>query len=162
MMQSMDGPWYYQQIELGYNYRMADIQAALGISQLNKLDDFVRRRQQIALRYNQLLINLPVQAQFHPDMCYSGMHLYVIRIQTQRIKKTHRQVFEEMRAAEIGVNLHYIPIHTQPYYRAMGFKGGDFPEAERYYTEAITLPLYPNLKQEQVDSVVEALKCALR
>lgn len=162
MTHASDGPWYYQQMELGYNYRMTDIQAALGGSQLKKLNDFVSRRQQIALHYNHLLSKLPVQPQLHSDTCYSSMHLYVIRIQSKKVKKLHIQVFEEMRTAGIGVNLHYIPVHTQPYFHAMGFKEGDFPKAEQYYAEAISLPLYPDLKYEQLERVAEALRCALK
>lgn len=161
MTHQPDGPWYYQQVELGYNYRMTELQAALGISQIQRLDEFVAQRQQLAQRYNQLLAGLPLTLPWqHPDS-YSGLHLYVIRLQLDKINKTHRQVFEELREAGIGVNLHYIPVHTQPYYQDMGFKKGNFPEAERYYQEAISLPMYSMLSEEQQDSVYRSLKATL-
>lgn len=153
-----DGPWYYQQLDLGYNYRITDLQAALGYSQLGRIDEFIRRRRYLAERYNQLLDDLPVVTPWeHPD-CKSAFHLYVIRLKLDRIKKTHRQVFEELRQAGIMVNLHYIPVHTQPYYQKMGFKRGDFPEAERYYQEAISLPLYFGLSDAEQDYVVDKLR----
>lgn len=153
-----DGPWYYQQIELGYNYRMTELQAALGISQMTRLDDYVARRHQLAARYNQLLADLPITLPWqHPDS-YSGLHLYVICLQNSRI---HRAVFEFLRVQGIGVNLHYIPAHTQPYYQRLGFRPGDFPEAERYYTEAISLPMYAGLTEEQQDQAAETLMNAL-
>jgi UDP-4-amino-4,6-dideoxy-N-acetyl-beta-L-altrosamine transaminase len=152
------GPWYYQQIELGFNYRMTDIQAALGASQMERLDEFVRQRHRLAKRYDEAFVDLPVILPWqHPDT-YSAFHLYVIRLRLDRIGKTHRQVFEELRAGGILVNLHYIPVHIQPYYRNSGFSAGDFPEAERYYSEAISLPLYSGLAESDQDRVI----CALR
>lgn len=156
------GPWYYQQIELGFNYRMTDIQAALGASQLRRIDEFVRRRRMLAERYTLALQGKPVITPWqHPD-AYSAYHLYVVRLRLDEIAKTHREVFEEMRSAGIGVQLHYIPVHTQPYYKRLGFKEGDFPEAERYYKEAITLPLYYGLSEEGQDRVIAKLEDALR
>ena len=149
-----DGPWYYQQLELGFNYRMTEFQAALGISQLSRLDNFITKRHQIADRYDRLLQNLPVQLPFRTNEIYSGLHLYVIRVKA----KDHREIFELLHQSGIGVQLHYIPVHTQPYYQKMGFSVGDYPEAERYYAEAISLPLYPDLKEEQQDQVVAMLK----
>lgn len=161
MTKEMEGPWYYQQIALGYNYRMTDMQAALGASQITRLEKYVSRRHELALRYDELLKDLPVTTPWqHPDG-YSGLHLYVIRLQLDRIDRTHRQVFEAMRAKDIIVNLHYIPVHTQPYYQKMGFKAGDFPEAERYYAEAISIPMYPAMTEAQQDFVIEALREAL-
>lgn len=155
------GPWYYQQIELGYNYRMTDIQAALGISQLRRLDDFVARRNYLAKRYDELLKDLPVTLPWlHPDS-YPAYHLYVVRLKLNEIKKTHRQVFEELRAAGIGVNLHYIPVHQQPFYRKLGFCKGQFPEAERYYNEAISLPLYPSMMREDQEFVIDTARAVL-
>jgi UDP-4-amino-4,6-dideoxy-N-acetyl-beta-L-altrosamine transaminase len=156
-----DGPWYYQQIDLGYNYRMTELQAALGVSQIQRLDAFVAHRHQLAQRYDQQLSGLPVTTPWqHPDS-YSGLHLYVIRLQLEKITKTHRQVFEELRERGIGVNLHYIPVYMQPYYQSMGFKVGDFPHAEKYYAEAISLPIHQTLSNEQQDQVVDLLRKVL-
>lgn len=153
-----DGPWYYQQVALGFNYRMTELQAALGASQMQRLDLYVARRHELAHRYDQMLVDLPVTTPWqHPDS-YSGMHLYVIRLQLDKIKKNHRQVFEGLREHGIGVNLHYIPVHTQPYYQRMGFRTGDYPQAERYYAEAISLPMFQTLTEEQQDSVLDALR----
>ena len=136
---------------------MTDIQAALGSSQMSRLDEFVKRRQNLARRYNYSLRNLPIGLPWqHPDT-FSAFHLYVIRLKLEEINKTHRQVFEELRNEGIGVNLHYIPVHTQPYYRRLGFKQGDFPEAEIYYSEAISLPIYYDLTEEEQDFVVSKL-----
>ena len=153
-----DGPWYYQQIELGFNYRITDIQAGLGSSQMKRLDEFVTRRHYLAERYDTLLRELPLTLPWRQSDAYSSFHLYVVRLQLDAIGKTHRQVFEELRQKGIGVNLHYIPVHTQPYYRRLGFKPGDFPQAEQYYREAISLPLYAGLSNAEQDSVVQALK----
>jgi UDP-4-amino-4,6-dideoxy-N-acetyl-beta-L-altrosamine transaminase len=162
MTHATEGPWYYQQICLGYNYRMTELQAALGVSQMRRLDAFVARRQELALRYNKMLANLPVTTPWqHPDS-YSGMHLYVIRLQLDKIKKSHRQVFEELRKYGIGVNLHYIPVHTQPYFLHMGFKQGDFPLSEQYYDEAISLPLFTTMTEGQQNLVVEKLSLIIQ
>jgi UDP-4-amino-4,6-dideoxy-N-acetyl-beta-L-altrosamine transaminase len=161
MTHEADGPWYYQQVDLGFNYRMTELQAALGVSQMERLDQYVARRHQLARRYDQLLARLPVITPWqHPDS-YSGLHLYVIRLQLDKIGKTHRQVFESLREQGIGVNLHYIPVHTQPYYQRMGFKVGDFPLAESYYSEAISLPMFQTMSEEQQDTVIAALREAL-
>lgn len=162
MTQEMDGPWYYQQVALGLNYRITDIQAALGVSQMTRLSQYVTRRQEIAARYDRLLTDLPVMLPWqHPDS-YSAFHLYVIRMQLDKIAPvSHRQVFEALRAADIMVNLHYIPVHTQPYYKAMGFQNGDFPESEQYYREAISIPMHPSLTDEEQDFVVATLRAAL-
>lgn len=162
MTHEADGPWYYQQIDLGFNYRMTELQAALGVTQMERLDQYVARRHQLARRYDDLLTSLPVTTPWqHPDS-YSGLHLYVIRLQLDKIGKTHRQVFEALRELGIGVNLHYIPVHTQPYYQRMGFQAGDFPEAESYYAEAISLPMFQTMSEEQQDAVVAALSKALQ
>jgi len=161
MTHPMEGPWYYQQVALGFNYRMTDLQAALGASQMTRLEHYVARRHAVAQRYNQLLANLPLTLPWqHPDG-YSGLHLYVIRLQLDKISKTHLQVFEALRAKEILVNLHYIPVHLQPYYQNKGFKQGDYPEAEQYYREAISIPMYPTLSLVQQDEVVDALRQAI-
>lgn len=157
MTHEPDGPWYYQQVDLGFNYRMTELQAALGVSQMDRLDAFVARRHELAKRYDQLLADLPIITPWqHPDS-YSGLHLYVIRLQLDSINNSHRQVFEALREQGIGVNLHYIPVHTQPYYQAMGFAAEDFPEAMAYYREAISLPMFQGLTNEQQDRVVTAL-----
>jgi UDP-4-amino-4,6-dideoxy-N-acetyl-beta-L-altrosamine transaminase len=152
------GSWYYEQLELGFNYRMTDIQSALGTSQMKRLDEFIKRRRFLAQRYHQLLTDLPLILPWqHPDT-ESSWHLYIIRLKLDKINKTHRQVFEALRQAQIGVNLHYIPVHTQPYYQQLGFKWGDFPEAEKYYQEAISLPIYMTLSDEQLLYIVSILK----
>ena len=161
MTHASDGPWYYQQVELGYNYRMNDLQAALGISQLGRIDAYLERRHELAARYDRLLAGLPLTLPWqHPDG-YSGLHLYTVRLQLDRIQRTRLEVFEAMRADGIGVNVHYIPVHTQPYYREHGMAGREFPESERYYAEAITLPLYPMLTDAAQDEVIASLRRAL-
>lgn len=160
MSEPSHGGWYYQQTELGFNYRMCDIQAALGLSQLRRLDAFLDRRRALAERYRRLLANLPLQLPAAQAQAESAWHLYVVRLDVS-LEARHRSIFEALRAAGIGVNLHYIPIHLQPYYRELGFAEGDFPEAERYYRQAITLPLYPDLSDAQQDQVVDALQRVL-
>lgn len=157
MTQPMDGPWYYQQVALGYNYRMTDMQAALGVSQITRLTQYVAMRHQIAERYNALLADLPLTLPWQHQDSYSAYHLYVIRLELGKIGVTHREVFEALRAKDIMVNLHYIPVHTQPYYQDMGFKAGQFPEAESYYSEAISIPMHPLLTEHEQDYVVAAL-----
>lgn len=161
MTHAPDGPWYYQQIDLGFNYRMTELQAALGISQMTRLDDYVARRHALANRYNELLESLPLTLPWqHPDS-YSGLHLYVVRLQLNKISKTHQQVFEQLRKQGIGVNLHYIPVHTQPYYQKMGFKVGDYPQAEQYYAQAVSLPMFQGMTPDQQNEVVAAVKQVL-
>ncbi|WJI26755.1 UDP-4-amino-4,6-dideoxy-N-acetyl-beta-L-altrosamine transaminase [Thermosynechococcus sp. B3] len=161
MVSDSHGPWYYQQLELGFNYRMTDLQAALGLRQLQRLDLFVERRRFLAQRYHQYLADLPLTLPFqHPDT-RSSWHLYIIRLKRDQIQTSHREVFEALRALGIGVNLHYIPVHTQPYYQQLGFQWGDFPNAEAYYQEAISLPLYYGLTLAQQDQVIQALKQVL-
>lgn len=161
MTHAPDGPWYYEQAALGFNYRMTELQAALGVSQVERLGRYVARRHELARRYDTLLSGMPVTPPWqHPDS-YSAMHLYVIRLQRERTDRPHREVFESMRQQGIGVNLHYIPVHTQPFYSRMGFSAGDYPEAERYYADAISLPMYPTMSDTQQDQVVAALHAAL-
>jgi dTDP-4-amino-4,6-dideoxygalactose transaminase len=162
MTREPDGPWYYQQIELGFNYRMTDIQAALGISQMDRLDAFVARRHELASEYERALEGLAVTALRQSSEGMSSLHLYVIRLQ-KGIGEMHRSVFEGLKGEGIGVNLHYIPVHLQPYYSKLGFSIGDFPESETYYNEAITLPLYPSMTEKEQRTVIRALqKCLSR
>ena len=157
MTHKPDGPWYYQQIDLGFNYRMTELQAALGISQMTRLSSFIEKRHNLASRYNKLLAKLPINLPWqHPDS-YSGLHLYVIRLDLKELSKSHLEVFNELREKGVGVNLHYIPVHLQPYYQQFGFKEGDFPEAEKYYSEAISLPMFHGMSYEQQDQVVTIL-----
>ena len=161
MTHAPDGPWYYQQIELGYNYRMTDIQAALGLSQIQRLDEFVSKRHVLAAQYDNLLKNLPVTTPWQHADSYSGLHLYVIRLLANNGKVNHREVFERLQANGIGVNLHYIPVYRQPYYEKMGYTPNDFPEAERYYAEAVSLPMYPGLTEAQNSEVIQKLTLSI-
>jgi UDP-4-amino-4,6-dideoxy-N-acetyl-beta-L-altrosamine transaminase len=150
--------WNYQQIDLGFNYRMTDIQAALGVSQMTRLDEFVTKRHVIAQRYDQLLSELPLLTPYQHEDSYSGYHLYVIRLKLAEINKTQRQVYDALHAADVLVNLHYIPVYRQPYYERMEFNLGHCPQAEQYYAEAISIPLYPGLTEVQQDQVVGAIR----
>lgn len=158
MTKEPEGPWYYQQIELGWNYRMTEMQAALGLAQQARLTEYIDRRNLLAERYDSLLAGLPVDRPGRMKSTRSSFHLYVIRLHDET---RHHAVFEKMKAQGIGVNLHYIPVHLQPYYRALGFSVGDFPVAEAYYRRAISIPLYSGLTDEEQDRVVLALKAAL-
>lgn len=162
MVSEPDGPWYYEQTELGYNYRMTDIHAALGLSQLGRLETFVESRNSAARRYSEMLASLPIRLPAVRPGSYSAFHLYTVRLQENRVRRSHREVFEFLRESGIGVSLHYIPVHLQPYYRALGFGPGDFPEAEEHYREAITLPLFYGMTDEQQLAVVAALRRALQ
>lgn len=162
MTRDPDGPWYYQQIDLGFNYRMTELQAALGFSQMDRLDSYVTRRHALAQRYDEQLADLPLTTPWqHPDG-YSAWHLYVIRLQLGKIGKSHRVAFEALRGHGIGVNLHYIPVYTQPYYRRLGFVEGSFPQAETYYKEAISLPMFAALSISQHDKVIAAARAVLQ
>jgi UDP-4-amino-4,6-dideoxy-N-acetyl-beta-L-altrosamine transaminase len=158
MTQEPDGPWYYQQIGLGFNYRMTEIQASLGISQMGRLDRYVAQRHHLAGRYHELLADLPVVRPWQDPNGYSGLHLYVIRLDLKRISKTHLEVFEGLRELGVGVNLHYIPVYRQPYYAEMGFTRADFVSAEAYYSEAISLPMFATMTADQQYEVVDALR----
>lgn len=154
MTHAPDGPWYYQQLELGWNYRITDVQAALGESQMRRLGSYVERRNRLADRYDETLAALPIGLPGRQADTLSSWHLYVVRVPADR----HLSIFEGLRRRGIGVNLHYIPVHLQPYYGALGFRAGDFPEAERYYREAISIPLYPAMTEAMQDEVIEALR----
>lgn len=155
------GSWYYEQQILGFNYRMTDIQAALGVSQLARLDRYIIRRNDLARRYDQELRGLPLRLPTVKPENKSAFHLYVVRLKNKETTRNHRKVFEELRQRGIGVNLHYIPVHLQPYYRELGFRRGQYPEAEAHGNEAISLPLYPGLTNEEQDSVIKVLKQVL-
>jgi UDP-4-amino-4,6-dideoxy-N-acetyl-beta-L-altrosamine transaminase len=161
MTHASEGSWYYQQIDLGYNYRITEIQAALGLSQMQRLDEFVTKRHAAADRYDNLLADLPLQTPVRADNSYSAFHLYVIRLTLSRINRTHSQIFEFLRKMDIGVNLHYIPVYHHPYYKKLGFNVGYCAEAENYYSEAISIPLYPNLTATEQDKVVAAVREAI-
>jgi UDP-4-amino-4,6-dideoxy-N-acetyl-beta-L-altrosamine transaminase len=152
------GPWYYEQQRLGFNYRMTDISAALGLSQMTRIDEFVARRREIAAAYDSAFEDLPVHTPWqHPDTA-SAWHLYVIRIDRRRAARSHRAIFETLREAGIGVSLHYVPVYRQPYYRGLGFGQGHCPNAEAYYAEAISLPMYPGLGNEELAFVIATVK----
>jgi UDP-4-amino-4,6-dideoxy-N-acetyl-beta-L-altrosamine transaminase len=158
MAGAADGPWYYQQIELGYNYRMTDMQAALGVSQMARLPAFLARRRELVKRYRAALAELPLALPADDADEDSAWHLFVVRVEAAR----RRQVFLALRDADIGVNVHYIPVHLQPDYARLGFRPGQFPAAEQYYREAITLPLYPAMSDADQDVVIAAVGAALR
>jgi len=154
MSEPSHGPWYYQQIELGYNYRLSDLHAALGISQLKKLNSFIHKRTEIALRYQAELVDLPLRLPAIDDCSQSAWHLYMLELkQHQRLS-----TFEALQIKGIGVNVHYIPIHLQPYYRKLGFKPGMYPNAEAFYQNALTIPLFPGMTADEQDKVIQALK----
>jgi dTDP-4-amino-4,6-dideoxygalactose transaminase len=156
-----EGPWYYQQIELGLNYRMTDLQAALGVSQMKRIDAFVKRRRALAARYDEALANLPLVLPAQTPQGRSAFHLYPIQLRLESLGRSRREIFDSLRAAGIGVNVHYIPVHLQPYYRRRGFKPGDYPQSERYYERAISLPLFAAMTDAEQEEVVARLSDAL-
>ncbi len=161
MTKKADGAWFYQQIDLGFNYRMTELQAALGISQMKRLDEFVAKRHTLQKRYDDSLDALPLIKPYqHPD-CYSALHLYPVQLDVSKVKKTRFQVFNELRENDIGVNVHYIPIHLQPYYRCFGFKRGDFPNSEVYYEKTISIPLFYGMTKDQQNKIIIGLKKVL-
>ena len=149
-----DDGWYYEQIELGYNYRMTDIHAALGLSQLTRLHEYVERRHAIASRYDQEFNGTNLKTPYRNPASKSALHLYVIQVEPTE----HRRIFHKLRETNIGVNLHYIPVHTQPYYQNLGFAWGDFPNSENYYRRAISLPMFPTLSEDEQTFVIETVK----
>lgn len=155
-----DGPWYYEQIELGYNYRLTDLHAALGLSQMAQLEPWIERRHRIADRYDVELAGLPLLLPTRASGRRSALHLYVVRV-APGSPMDRRALFEYLRAQQIGVNVHYIPVHLQPYYRRLGFAPGDFPVAEAYYRDTITLPMYPALEDDAQGRVIDVLKAVL-
>ena len=161
MTSQSKGAWYYQQVDLGFNYRMTELQAALGVSQMQRLDGFVARRHILKDRYNSLLGGHPIIKPYQDQNSYSALHLYPIKIDLKRVSKTRKQIFNELREDGVGVNVHYIPIQTHPYYRKFGFKEGDFPNSESYYEAALSLPLYSGMCFQDQDKVVSSIIKAL-
>jgi UDP-4-amino-4,6-dideoxy-N-acetyl-beta-L-altrosamine transaminase len=157
MENASHGGWYYEQVDLGFNYRMTELQAALGVSQMSRLSEFVSARHQLAARYYEKLASLPIVLPYQLPNTYSGLHLYVIRLNLNEITKTHKEVFDALRDNGIGVNLHYIPVHLQPYYQKMGFEQGDYPHAESYYSNAISLPMFHGMTHQQQNEVISKL-----
>ena len=158
MSKLSEGGWYYQQVDLGFNYRMTELQAALGVSQMQRLDKFVTQRHILQKRYDSLLNDLAIIKPYQDQDNYSALHLYPIQVDLDSIDKSRQQIFDELRQSGIGVNVHYIPIHTQPYYQQFGFQEGDFPNSEFYYDRAISIPLFHTMTLEQQDEVVNNLK----
>jgi len=146
--------WYYEQIELGFNYRMTDIHAALGLSQLKRLDEYVERRHAIAASYDQEFKDANLKIPYRNPENISALHLYVIQVESSK----HKLIFQKLRESNIGVNLHYIPVHTQPYYQKLGFNWGDFPNSENYYKKAISLPMFPTLTEDEQSYAIEIVK----
>ena len=161
MTRGADEPWYYEQIALGCNYRMTDLQAALGASQMTKLDAFVARRRQLVRRYHEKLNGLPIRTPYCLPEANPSWHLYIVRLDLDRVKKSKQEIFAGMKEHGVMLNLHYIPVHLQPYYRELGFGDGDFPVSEQYYREALTLPLYYDLTDAQQDEIIAALRDVL-
>ena len=153
--------WNYQQIELGFNYRMTDIHAALGLSQLTRIDEFINKRHEIARKYDQALAEFPLVIPHQIDASYSSYHLYVIRLELDKMGKSHQQVYQEMLLSGISVNLHYIPVYRQPYFEKMGFKVGYCPQAEKYFSEALSIPMFPDLSESNFTQIVSSLKSIL-
>jgi UDP-4-amino-4,6-dideoxy-N-acetyl-beta-L-altrosamine transaminase len=158
MTQASDGPWFYQQVDLGFNYRMTDLQAALGLSQMQRLDQFIQQRHKIAERYNAMLSDVAVTTPWqHPDT-YSAFHLYIIRLQLDKMSLSHKEFFIRLRGSNIGVNLHYIPIYLHPYYQKFGYHQDEYENANAYYAEAISLPIYPSLTESQQVYIYQTIK----
>jgi UDP-4-amino-4,6-dideoxy-N-acetyl-beta-L-altrosamine transaminase len=155
------GGWYYQQIDLGFNYRMTDIQAALGLSQMQRIDEFVAKRHEIAKRYDKLLSDCCLTLPYQHSDTYSAFHLYIIRLKTRESRFTHRDVFDRLRSHGILVNLHYMPIYSHPYYHSFGYNKADFPEAEAYYSEALSIPMHTTLTESEQQLVVDTIKTPL-
>jgi UDP-4-amino-4,6-dideoxy-N-acetyl-beta-L-altrosamine transaminase len=148
------GPWYYEQVDLGYNYRMTDIQASLGFSQLDRLDQYIKRRHELVKRYNEKLADVDLEIPFQSKDTYNSFHLYVIKVDVNK----RLEIFKKLREANIGVNVHYIPVHTQTYYKELGFKTGDYPVSEEYYSKCISIPMFPTMTEKEQDYICEKLK----
>lgn len=159
MMNEYDGPWHYEQIDLGYNYRITDIQCALGISQMNKIDKFINRRREIVKKYNEAFKNIEeIDIPHEADFSNSGWHIYLIKLNLERLTCTRKEIFEALQAENIGVNVHYIPVYLHPYYKNLGYEKGMCPVAEEIYNRIITLPLFPSMLDEDIDDVINAVR----
>jgi len=161
MIGDSDGDWYYQQVDLGFNYRMTELQAALGSSQLNRVEEFIANRKKIKERYDLLLTDLPIVKPYQHQDCFSSLHLYPIQIDLEFVAKSRKNIFDALRSCGIGVNVHYIPIHIQPYYSMLGFKTGDFPNSEAFYEKAISIPIFQSMTLVQQDEVINSIKAVL-
>ena len=162
MLNDSHGPWYFEQLELGFNYRMTDIHASLGINQMKRLKSFVYKRNALAKNYNSLLKDLPLNTPILSKDCLSSFHLYIVRLNLEKINTNKKEVFNFLRKKGIGVNVHYIPIHYHPFYQNLNFKKGYLPETEKYYEEALSLPIFPDLKLKDQKYIVNCLKEALK
>lgn len=160
MSKLIDGPWYYEQKILGYNYRMTDLQAALGITQLSKIDEFIERRREIEDCYDEELAKLPIILPCKSSIAKSSLHLYIIKLQLEKIQSSHKDVFLNLQSLGVGVNLHYIPIYRQPYFEQFGFDKNEFLNSELYYSHAISIPMHPSMTPKDQDNVIKALTIA--
>lgn len=160
LMTHNEGHWYYEQIALGYNYRITDIQCALGSSQMNRLDSFIKRRREIVRTYNKAFNELSeyITTPYEADYSNSGWHIYIIKLNLDRLKVGRKEIFDALQAENIGVNVHYLPVYLHPYYQKLGYKRGLCPEAEKLYERIITLPLFPKMSDSDVEDVIDALK----
>lgn len=160
LMSHYEGPWYYEQIDLGYNYRITDIQCALGVSQLNKVEYFINRRRDIVAKYNNAFKDLSeyLSIPYEPEYSNSGWHIYVIKLNLDKLKVSRKEIFDALQAENIGVNVHYIPVYLHPYYEKLGYKKGLCPESEKLYKQIITLPLFPKMNDNDIEDVIDAVK----
>lgn len=161
LLKGIEGAWYFEQIELGYNFRMSDIHAALGLSQLKRVDDFVTKRREIAKKYHERLKEFPLHAPVESIDCYSSFHLYVVRLQMGELKLQFVDIFSKLRARGIEVGKHYIPVYMHPFYKDLGLKAENFPNTMKYYQDSLTLPVFPDMKDEEFEQVVKELKLVL-
>lgn len=162
LMTENQGPWYYEQIDLGYNYRLTDIQSALGLSQIKKLDDFILKRREIVNKYNEAFKELKeIVTPFENEYSKSGYHIYVLLLNLDKLKCGRKEIFEALQAENIGVNVHYLPVYLHPYYKKLGYKKGECPVAEDIYNRMITIPLFPSMTDKDIKDVIEAVKKVL-